>query len=71
MGVRVRATNPEMMTDPATAIPNSLNSRPVDPLRKASGVNTATREMVVAMTAKAISRVPLMAAVWGSSCSSS
>ena len=71
IGVRVRATKPEMMTDPATAMPNSLNSRPVEPLRKASGVKTATRETVVAMTAKAISRVPLIAAVSGSSFSSS
>ena len=71
MGVRVSATNPEMMTEPATATPNSLNSRPVDPLRKASGVNTATRAIVVASTAKAISRVPLIAAVSGSSPSSS
>ena len=47
-------------------MPNSLNSRPVEPLRNASGVNTATSEMVVAITAKAISRVPLMAAVSGS-----
>jgi len=62
MGVSVSATNPEMMTAPATAIPNSLNRRPVEPLRNASGVNTATREMVVASTAKAISRVPLIAA---------
>jgi hypothetical protein len=69
--VSVSATNPEITTAPATAIPNSLNSRPVFPCRKASGVNTATREMVVAITAKAISRVPWMAAVSASSCSSS
>ena len=71
IGVSVSATNPEMTTDPATAMPNSLKSLPVLPWRKASGVNTATSAMVVAMTAKAISRVPLVAAVIGSSPSSS
>ena len=71
IGVRVSATKPEMITDPATAMPNSLNSRPVEPLRKASGVKTATSEMVVASTAKAISRVPLVAASSGLSSSSS
>jgi hypothetical protein len=71
IGVSVRATKPETTTAPATAIPNSLNSRPVDPLRNASGVNTATSEMVVAMTAKPISRVPLTAASSGLSPSSS
>ena len=44
-----------MTTEPATAMPNSLKSRPVEPLRNASGVKTATSEIVVAMTAKAIS----------------
>ena len=58
MGVSVSATKPEITTEPATAMPNSLKSRPVLPWRKASGVKTATSEMVVAMTAKAISRVP-------------
>ncbi len=71
MGVSVRATKPEMTTEPATAMPNSLNSRPVEPLRKASGVNTATSEIVVAITAKPISRVPLMAAASGLSPNSS
>ena len=71
MGVSVSATKPEITTEPATAMPNSLNSRPVLPCRNASGVNTATSAIVVAITAKAISRVPLIAAVSGSSPSSS
>ncbi len=66
IGVRVRATKPEMETAAATAIPNSRKSRPVVPLRKASGVNTATREIVVAITANAICRVPCTAAASGS-----
>ena len=71
MGVRVSATKPEMITAPAIAMPNSLNSRPVVPCRKASGVNTATSAIVVAITANPISFVPLIAARSGLSCSSS
>jgi hypothetical protein len=71
IGVNVSATKPEMTTAPAMATPNSLNSRPVVPCRKASGVNTATSAIVVAITAKPISFVPLMAACCGVSCSSS
>src|SRR2546422_5691506 len=48
IGVSVSATNPEITTAPATAMPNSLNSRPVEPRRNPSGVNTATRAIVVA-----------------------
>ena len=69
--VSVSATKLEITTAPAMAIPNSLNRRPVVPRRNANGENTATSEIVVAMTAKAISLVPLMAAVSGSSPSSS
>src|SRR5256885_794858 len=47
IGVKVSATNPEITTAPATAIPNSLNSRPVEPRRKPNGVNTATSARVV------------------------
>src|SRR2546427_2986222 len=71
IGVNVRATNPEITTAPATAIPNSLSSRPVEPRRKPNGVNTATSAIVVAITAKPISLVPLTAACSGASCSSS
>ena len=71
IGVRVNATNPEITTAPATAIPNSLKSRPVDPRRNPSGVNTATSAIVVAITANPISFVPFTAACSGLSCSSS
>jgi len=71
IGVNVRATNPEITTAPATAMPNSLNSRPVAPRRNPSGVNTATSAIVVAITAKPISLVPLTAACSGASFSSS
>jgi hypothetical protein len=62
---------PDTSTAPPTATPNSLNSRPVAPVRKSNGEKTAIREMVVAMTAVVISRVPSIAAVCGSWCSSS
>ncbi len=71
IGVSVSATKLDNTTAPAMAIPNSLNNRPVLPLRNASGTNTATSEAVVAITAKAISRVPSRAAVTGSLPSSS
>ena len=72
IGVSVSATKPEMTTEPASATPNSLKSRPVVPVRKASGAKTATSEIVVAMTAKPISLVPLHGRGWsGSSPSSS
>ena len=71
IGVSVSATMPEMITAPPTATPNSLNSRPVAPVRKSNGEKTATSAIVVAMTAVVISRVPSIAAVWGSLPSSS
>ena len=58
IGVRVSAMNPEISTATATQIPNSLNNRPTLPVRKATGTNTATRVMVVAMTANPISSAP-------------
>ena len=71
IGVSVSATKPEITTAPATAMPNSLRSRPVDPRRNPSGVNTATSAIVVAITANPISLVPLTAACSGFSFSSS
>ena len=65
IGVSVSATKPEMMTDPATAMPNSLKRRPVEPFRNASGVKTATSAMVVATTAKPISLLASSAACSG------
>jgi hypothetical protein len=62
MGVSVSATKPETMTAPASVSANSVNRRPVRPGVKASGANTAASVSVMAMTAKPISRLPLMAA---------
>ena len=52
-------------TLPATATANSTKSRPVALVWNASGVNTATSESVMAMTANAISSMPLNAAFIG------
>ena len=41
---------------------NSSNSRPMSPPRKSTGMNTATSEMVIEITVKVISRLPLIAA---------
>jgi len=71
IGVSVSATKPEITTAPATAMPNSLNNRPAVPVRNASGENTATSAIVVAITAKPISLVPSTAACSGVSCNSS
>ncbi len=62
IGVSVRATKPDIKTATATAIPNSLNSRPTFPERKASGMNTATSAIVVEITANPISLLPSRAA---------
>ena len=62
IGVKVRATKPEIKTATATAIPNSLNSLPTLPERNASGTNTATRAIVVEITANPISLLPSIAA---------
>jgi hypothetical protein len=61
---------PEMSTEPPTAAPNSLKRRPVAPVRNKRGENTASSEIVVAITAVVISRVPSIAAVSGYLCSS-
>jgi hypothetical protein len=62
IGVSVSATNPLTSTAPASVNANSPNSRPVRPGVKASGANTAASVSVIAMTAKLISRMPLIAA---------
>ena len=61
-GVSVRATKLEMTTAIASDIPNSRKSRPTVPVRKATGRNTDTSAIVVATTAKPISRIPANAA---------
>ena len=53
------------MTDVATVSANSVISLPVLPCANESGMNTAASVMVIAMTAKPISRVPTSAALKG------
>ncbi|MFN7975274.1 MAG: hypothetical protein U0166_23455 [Acidobacteriota bacterium] len=62
IGVSVSATKPEIMTATASERPNSLKRRPMFPDRNATGTNTATSAIVVARTAKPISRAPSIAA---------
>ena len=49
IGVKVRATNEEIMTAPVITILNSRNTRPVVPCKKTIGKNTATKAIVVAI----------------------
>ena len=70
LGVRVSATSAENSTAAASVKPNSRNRRPMLPGRNEIGTNTAASTMVVAMTAKPISRVPFTAATIGASPSS-
>src|SRR5690554_90468 len=65
IGVKVKDTNEEIMTEPATTTPNSLNNRPVNPSRKITGINTAVNVIVVARIAKIISFAPSIAAFFG------
>ena len=62
IGDSVNATIPEMNTAPASVKANSLNSVPVIPPIKAIGEYTAIKEIVMEITGKAISRVPIIAA---------
>ena len=66
MGVSVSETTALMITDPATTTPNSRKSRPVKPLRKMMGRNTAANVTVVLMMAKVISFDPSCPAFIGS-----
>ena len=65
IGVKVSATNEEIMTAPVITILNSRNNRPVVPCKKTIGKNTATKAIVVAITAKKISFDPLKPASSG------
>ncbi len=62
MGVRVKATSRETRMEKAMVRPKEYMNRPTMPPMKATGRNTATRDRVVARTARPISRVPSMAA---------
>ena len=59
MGVSVRETKAEIITDPATVTANSLKSLPVNPHKKMMGRKTAARVIVVEIMANIISSDPL------------
>ena len=61
----VNAAKEEMMTEPVTTILNSRNKRPVVPSINTIGKNTATKVMVVEITAKKISLEPSIPASFG------
>ena len=65
IGVSVSANSVETMTAAAIVNANSENRRPISPCNILSGTNTATKTSVVAITAKAICRVPRKAATKG------
>jgi hypothetical protein len=62
IGVRVRATNAEIVTVSATVRPNWRKKRPMTPLMNATGRKTATIDEVAAITANPTSAVPRLAA---------
>ena len=66
MGVKVNAAKEEIITDPDTTMLNSRNNRPVVPSINTMGKNTATKVMVVEITAKKISFDPSIPASFGS-----
>ena len=70
MGVKVSDTNPETRIATEIVIANSWKRRPINPLMKMIGINTATNESVIEIIVKLISRDPLNAASIGSSPSS-
>ena len=66
IGVKVKATKEDIVTEPAITILNSLNKRPVMPSIKTIGRNTDTSVTVVDTTAKNISFAPSIPASFGS-----
>jgi len=67
IGSTVKETSSDTSTAAVTVMPNSPKMTPARPGTKATGRKTATTVKVVAITARAISSVPLRAAVFGSS----
>ena len=65
MGVKVSETKAEIITEPATTIPNSRNNLPVIPCKKITGKKTAANVTVVEITAKYISFEPCKEASQG------
>ena len=64
-GASVKLTNNDTAMAKAMVRPKLLKNLPTNPLRNATGTNTASSESVVAMTANPISLVPLIAASKG------
>ncbi len=62
IGVSVNDTIRLIAIAAAAVSPNDDMNRPMMPPRNPTGTNTASSAMVVAMTARPISRVPSMAA---------
>ena len=62
MGVSVSDTSAEIPIARVSVRANSWNSRPITPPMKISGMNTATREMLIETTVKPIWRAPSIAA---------
>ena len=52
IGVKVKAAKEDMITEPLTTMLNSRNRRPVVPSINTIGKNTATKVIVVEITAK-------------------
>ena len=71
MGVSVNDTNAEATIATVTTTANSLNMRPMMPPISRTGMNTATRDTVIDMMVKPISRLPFRAASNGARPSSS
>jgi len=71
MGVSVNATRSETRMAQAAVMPKLKKRRPMRPCMKATGTKITTRDSVVAMTARPISRVASTAASIGARPSSS
>ena len=65
VGESVSATNAEMPMVMVMVMANSRNRRPMIPPISSSGMNTATREMLMDMMVKPISPAPLSVASRG------
>ncbi len=66
IGSSVNDTNSDTSTANATVTPNWKKMRPIIPPMNATGTNTAITAIVVEKTARPISLVPSLAAVWWS-----
>ena len=62
IGASVSETKAEIAIEAVTVTANSRNTRPMIPPMSRSGMNTATSEMLIDITVKAISPDPFSAA---------